>query len=229
MDFQTKIELRERWKGVQFVHLGESFSTHICLQNLASIQPRTSQPRTSLVKFTRSLCTDPPGVWVFGSVTAAGALAVACAYGSTRNETFRKAGSTAAAACAAAFPAKAVQHEESTKSPNFDCMNGQILSSCIRYTTNGLVTGDLSMVHFSGSFWGLIPAVSIDFFRREHKCSVFLFYVYLCLIPDLFRLSGKIQFLEKYSAISLNFTIGSRFARCRHILTIFNKIMQKLK
>lgn len=38
------------------------------------------------------------GVWVFGSVTAAGALAVACAYGSTRNDTFRKAGSAAAAA-----------------------------------------------------------------------------------------------------------------------------------
>ena len=35
-------------KGVHLVDLGESFQTHICLQNLASIQPRTS-----LVKFAR--------------------------------------------------------------------------------------------------------------------------------------------------------------------------------
>ena len=33
---------RERCKGVHFVDLGESFPTHIYLQNLASIQPRTS-------------------------------------------------------------------------------------------------------------------------------------------------------------------------------------------
>ena len=37
-------------KGVHCVDLGESFQTHIFLQNLASIQPRTS-----LVKFARSL------------------------------------------------------------------------------------------------------------------------------------------------------------------------------
>ena len=36
--------------------LGESFPTHIYLQNLASIQPRTSP-----VKFVRSPRTDPPG------------------------------------------------------------------------------------------------------------------------------------------------------------------------
>ena len=36
--------------------LGESFPTSIYLQNLASIQPRTS-----LVKFARSPRTDPPG------------------------------------------------------------------------------------------------------------------------------------------------------------------------
>ena len=36
--------------------LGESFQTHIYLQNLASIQPRTS-----LVKFARSPPTDRPG------------------------------------------------------------------------------------------------------------------------------------------------------------------------
>ena len=40
--FKQKIELRERCKGVHFVDLGESFPTHILLQNLASIQPRTS-------------------------------------------------------------------------------------------------------------------------------------------------------------------------------------------
>ena len=32
----------KRCKGVHFVDLGESFPTHIYLQNLASIQPRTS-------------------------------------------------------------------------------------------------------------------------------------------------------------------------------------------
>ena len=38
------------------VDLGKSFPTHIFLQNLASIQRRTSP-----VKFARSLRTDPPG------------------------------------------------------------------------------------------------------------------------------------------------------------------------
>ena len=41
--------IRERCKGVHCVDLGESFQTHIFLQNLASIQPRTSP-----VKFARS-------------------------------------------------------------------------------------------------------------------------------------------------------------------------------
>ena len=45
----------KRCKGVQCVDLGESFPTSIYLQNLASIQPRTS-----LVKFARSPRTDPP-------------------------------------------------------------------------------------------------------------------------------------------------------------------------
>jgi hypothetical protein len=35
-------EIREGCKGVQCVDLGESFPTSIYLQNLASIQPRTS-------------------------------------------------------------------------------------------------------------------------------------------------------------------------------------------
>ena len=54
--FDEKIEIRKRCKGVHCVDLGESFPTSICLQNLASIQPRTS-----LVKFARSPRTDPPG------------------------------------------------------------------------------------------------------------------------------------------------------------------------
>ena len=37
--FLEKIESGERCKGVYFVDLGESFPTHIYLQNLASIQP----------------------------------------------------------------------------------------------------------------------------------------------------------------------------------------------
>ena len=41
---------------MQCVDLGESFPTSIYLQNLVSIQPRTS-----LVKFARSPRTDPPG------------------------------------------------------------------------------------------------------------------------------------------------------------------------
>ena len=47
--FNEKIEIRERCKGVHCVDLGESFPTSIYLQNLASIQPRTSP-----VKFTSS-------------------------------------------------------------------------------------------------------------------------------------------------------------------------------
>ena len=41
---------------MHFVDLGESFATSICLQNLASIQPRTI-----LVKFARFPRTDRPG------------------------------------------------------------------------------------------------------------------------------------------------------------------------
>ena len=40
-NFDT-IEIAELCKGVHCVDLGESFQTHIFLQNLASIQPRTS-------------------------------------------------------------------------------------------------------------------------------------------------------------------------------------------
>ena len=42
-------EIAELCKRVHCVDLGESFQTHIYLQNLASIQPKTS-----LVKFARS-------------------------------------------------------------------------------------------------------------------------------------------------------------------------------
>ena len=53
--FNENFAIRERCKGVHCVDLGESFPTSIYLQNLASIQPRTSS-----VKFARSPRTDPP-------------------------------------------------------------------------------------------------------------------------------------------------------------------------
>ena len=40
--FNEIFEIRERCKGVHCVDLGESFQTHIYLQDLASIQLRTS-------------------------------------------------------------------------------------------------------------------------------------------------------------------------------------------
>ena len=40
--FNENFEIRDRCKGVHCVNLGESFPTSIYLQNLASIQPRTS-------------------------------------------------------------------------------------------------------------------------------------------------------------------------------------------
>ena len=40
--FNEKLVIRERCKGVHCVDLGESFPTSFYLQNLASIQPRTS-------------------------------------------------------------------------------------------------------------------------------------------------------------------------------------------
>ena len=52
----NKFELWERCKGVHCVDLGESFPTHIFLQNLASIQRRKS-----LVKFARFPRTDRTG------------------------------------------------------------------------------------------------------------------------------------------------------------------------
>ena len=54
--FNENFEIRDGCKGVHCVDLGESFPTHIYLQNLASIQPRTSP-----FKFARSPRTDPPG------------------------------------------------------------------------------------------------------------------------------------------------------------------------
>ena len=54
--FGRNFEIEERCKGVHCVNLGESFPTSIYLQNLASIQPRTS-----LGKFARSPRTDPSG------------------------------------------------------------------------------------------------------------------------------------------------------------------------
>ena len=37
----------EQYKGAHYVDLGKSFQTHVYLQIFASIQPRTSPPRTS--------------------------------------------------------------------------------------------------------------------------------------------------------------------------------------
>ena len=48
--FDEKIEIRERCKGVHCVDLGESFPTSIFLQNLVSIQLKTS-PETSKIDF----------------------------------------------------------------------------------------------------------------------------------------------------------------------------------
>ena len=42
LEICQKNEITELCKGVHCVDLGESFQTHIYLQNLASIQPRTS-------------------------------------------------------------------------------------------------------------------------------------------------------------------------------------------
>ena len=51
--FDEKFEIRERCKGVHCVDLGESFQTHIYLQILVSIQPRTSPPKFGQLKATR--------------------------------------------------------------------------------------------------------------------------------------------------------------------------------
>ena len=56
-DFLEKSEITELCKGVHCVDLGESIQTHIFLQILASIQPRTSP-----VKFARSSRT-PTSKW----------------------------------------------------------------------------------------------------------------------------------------------------------------------
>ena len=48
-NFRHKIEIAELCKGVYCVDLGENYQTHIYLQNLVSIQPRTSP-----VKFAAS-------------------------------------------------------------------------------------------------------------------------------------------------------------------------------
>ena len=63
----------KRCKGVHCVDLGESFPTSIYLQNLASIQPRTS-----LVEFARSPRTDPPGAAIVTDSTSEGAANTVC-------------------------------------------------------------------------------------------------------------------------------------------------------
>ena len=61
-----KIEIAELCKGVQCVDLGERFQTHIYLQILGSIQPRTNP-----VKFARSngaALLRKSNVYVFGQL-----------------------------------------------------------------------------------------------------------------------------------------------------------------
>ena len=53
--FRKKMWFLEQCKGVHFIDFGESFQTHIYLQNFVSIQPRTSPPKCLLnFKFTTS-------------------------------------------------------------------------------------------------------------------------------------------------------------------------------
>ena len=66
----------ELCKGVHCVDLGESFQTHIYLQNLASIQPRTSP-----VKFARSSGAAARSIWknATSAATAPSTANLACA------------------------------------------------------------------------------------------------------------------------------------------------------
>ena len=70
-------------KGVHSVDLGESLQTHICLQNLASIQPRTSPvkfaasvvgkaERTQCVYESLELCDGDMGRCLRGLAPASG-------------------------------------------------------------------------------------------------------------------------------------------------------------
>ena len=58
--FDENFEIRERCKGVHCVDLGESFPTSIFLQNLVSIQLKTS-PETSKFDFRITQRCDPAG------------------------------------------------------------------------------------------------------------------------------------------------------------------------
>ena len=51
-----KIEIAELCKGVHYVDPGESFQTHIYLQNLASIQPRTSPLKFAVRHIPTMVC-----------------------------------------------------------------------------------------------------------------------------------------------------------------------------
>ena len=79
----------EQCKGVHCLDLGESFQAHNYLQNVASIQPRTSR-----VKFACSPCTDssssssyrsprcePYLIWSATKITTAAAIGAAVAEG----------------------------------------------------------------------------------------------------------------------------------------------------
>ena len=59
-NFAEKKVILEQCKGVHCVDLGESFQIHILLQNLASMQPRTSPVKFARSKKRSSHPDDPP-------------------------------------------------------------------------------------------------------------------------------------------------------------------------
>ena len=63
-----KSDILELCKGVHCVDLGESFPTHIHLQNLASIQPRTSPLKFAASRGT-GRCADESR-WLYGELSS---------------------------------------------------------------------------------------------------------------------------------------------------------------
>ena len=75
-NFDKKSEIADLCKGVHCVDLGESFQTHIYLQNFVSIQPGTSPPkfaafaaaRETLVRFWIKRDAAEPAWWDAGAL-----------------------------------------------------------------------------------------------------------------------------------------------------------------
>ena len=100
--FLTKIfAIRERCKGVHCVDLGESVQTSIYLQNLASIQPRTSHLIFIILAASRDLIfterSSPPS----GPKTPGGKRLSVLSFRPNRGHVFRRPRGSAAklAAC----------------------------------------------------------------------------------------------------------------------------------